>query len=86
MPRTFWVFTFLVAFPMMATHEQESTHQHENRNCTQCTGQSNQHGSQHGDAREQGHHHCTCPSDCPCRTEGAECDCGCDCAGNCHHE
>lgn len=33
------------------------------------------------------HDHCSCPADCPCRTEQHEaCDCGCECSNHQQHE
>ena len=60
-------------------------------NAAMLNGVSSDVAAQHSKSHQEDganpsiHDHCSCPADCPCRTEQHEvCDCGCECSN--HHQ
>jgi hypothetical protein len=62
-------------------------------NATTLNSVGSEGAAQHSKSHQQDganpsiHDHCSCPADCPCRTEQHEaCDCGCECSNHQQHE
>ena len=78
MTKVFLLFAAVVAFPLAL-----------NAGGLNNVGSDN--ASQHAKSHQQdgaiNHDHCSCPADCPCRTEQhAPCDCGCECSDHHQHD